>query len=222
MPQGRANTFENVMRSESMLFASLRDWLTELRMGYFPRDTSLCPQFLRHKSFLASPNLLAGSSVRLLCVVQHAGEFVTTFPRRYHAGFNLAFNCAEVVKFATECWVETGLHARACQCINDSVRVDVEELVKAREEGRTAELVLGNGKGGGRIMAMGRMMNKVKPGKRTKDREEEEGGGDENANVAPKRKRVRVKAGPSDAANGADRADPALSPSANADGNDAS
>ena len=30
MPQGRANTFENVMRSESMPFASLRDWLTEL------------------------------------------------------------------------------------------------------------------------------------------------------------------------------------------------
>ena len=93
--------------------------------------------------------------------------------------------------------------------------------MKAREEGRTAELVLGNGKGGGRMMAMGRMMNKVKPGKRTKDREEEEGG-DENANIAPKRKRVRVTAGPSDAANGADRADPALSPSANADGNDAS
>ena len=36
MPQGRANAFENVMRSESTLFASLRDWLTELRIGYFP------------------------------------------------------------------------------------------------------------------------------------------------------------------------------------------
>ena len=94
--------------------------------------------------------------------------------------------------------------------------------MKAREEGRTAELVLGNGMGGGRMMAMGRMMNKVKPGKRTKDREEEEEGGDENSNVAPKQKCVRVKAGPSDAANGADRADLALSPSANADGNGAS
>ena len=39
--------------------------------------------------------------------------------------------------------------------------------MKAREEGHTAELVLGNGKGGGRMMAMGRMMNKVKQGKRT-------------------------------------------------------
>ena len=71
-----------------------------------------------------------------------------TFPRRYHAGFNLGFNCAEAVNFATECWVEIGLCARACQCINDSVRIGVEELVKAREEGRTAELVLGKGKGG--------------------------------------------------------------------------
>ena len=110
---------------------------------------------------------------------------MVTFLRGYHAGFNLGFNCTEAVKFATESWDDLILRTRACECINDSVRVDVEETVKVREEGRTAELVLGNGKGGGRMMAMGRMMNKVKPGKRTKDREEEEGG-DENANVALK------------------------------------
>ena len=135
--------------------------------------------------FLASLNLLADSSIRPLCIVQHAGKFVVTFLHGHHAGLNLGFNCTEAVNFATERWVEIGLRARVCQCIKNSVRIDVEEKVKAREEGRTAELVLGNRMGGGRMMAMGRMMNKVKPGKRTKDREEEEGG-DENANVALK------------------------------------
>ena len=94
----------------------------------------MCPQFLRHKSFLASPNLLADSSVRPLCVVQHAGEFVVTFPRRYHAGFNPGFNCVEAVNFATDCRVEIGLRAQACECINDRVRIDVEELVKQEKK----------------------------------------------------------------------------------------
>ncbi|KAJ7761127.1 JmjC domain, hydroxylase-domain-containing protein [Mycena metata] len=62
VPQGRAGTLEGRMR------------------GYFPADTSTCPQFLQHKSFLASPSLLSQSAVRPNHLVQHAGEFVVTFP----------------------------------------------------------------------------------------------------------------------------------------------
>lgn len=116
--------------------------------GYFPKDTSNCPQFLRHKSFLASPTLLAQSACRPNHLVQHSGEFVITFPRGYHAGFNLGFNCAESVNFALDSWLELGRNAKACECISDrcvhsfrkflilnplySVRIDVDQLLMDR------------------------------------------------------------------------------------------
>jgi hypothetical protein len=103
-----------------MFLTFLYFYLTEISLlGYFPKDTSQCPQFLRHKSFLASPTLLAQSSCRPNHLVQHSGEFVITFPRGYHAGFNLGFNCAESVNFALESWVEMGKRARVCECVGD-------------------------------------------------------------------------------------------------------
>ncbi|TDL21606.1 JmjC-domain-containing protein [Rickenella mellea] len=121
MPQGKAVALENTMRSK------------------FPRDTSQCAQFLRHKSFLASPTLLAQSSCRPNVLVQHAGEFVVTFPRGYHAGFNLGFNCAESVNFALESWLEVGRKARVCGCVGDSVRINVDQLLEDRERERRGE-----------------------------------------------------------------------------------
>ncbi|KAJ7726252.1 JmjC-domain-containing protein [Mycena maculata] len=114
VPQARAGALEGTMR------------------GYFPKDTSSCPQFLRHKSFLASPTLLAQSAVRPNHLVQHAGEFVVTYPRGYHAGFNLGFNCAESVNFALESWIDEGRRAGVCACVDDSVRIDVDQLLEDR------------------------------------------------------------------------------------------
>jgi len=88
-------------------------------IGHFPKDTSQCSQFLRHKSFLASPSVLAKDSCKPNFLVQHAGEFVITFPRGYHAGFNLGLNCAESVNFALDSWIEVGRKAKACECVND-------------------------------------------------------------------------------------------------------
>ena len=122
------------------------------RPGYFPKDASSCPQFLRHKSFFASPTVLSQSSCRSNTLVQHAGEFVITYPHGYHAGFNLGLNCAESVNFALESWIELGRKAKVCDCVDFrfvsehtlvtlvhrpcSVRIDVDQLLLDRERER--------------------------------------------------------------------------------------
>ena len=77
-----------------------------------------------------------------------------TFPRGYHAGFNLGLNCAESVNFALESWIELGRKAKACNCVDfrfvsehnltasshepRSVRIDVNQLLLDRERERLA------------------------------------------------------------------------------------
>lgn len=160
IPQKRASALEMTMKgmspsssgySISLLTCDLNN------IGYFPKEVSNCSQFLRHKSFLASPKILAQSSCQPNTLVQHAGEFVVTFPRGYHAGFNLGFNCAESVNFALNSWIDMGRVAKACECVDFrwvhilclymskshycsySVRIDVDQLLRDREAERLEE-----------------------------------------------------------------------------------
>lgn len=58
---------------------------------------------------------------------QSAGEFVVLNAGAYHSGFNLGFNCAEAVNFATSDWLAKGRVATRCTCqaLPDSVRLDM-------------------------------------------------------------------------------------------------
>lgn len=50
----------------------------------FKRD----PDLLFHLTTMLSPGLLKKKGVDVRMCYQEAGEFVVTFPRAYHAGFN--------------------------------------------------------------------------------------------------------------------------------------
>lgn len=90
VPGGRAESFEDAMRSVAPeLFQSQPDLLHQLVT-------------------IMNPNLLISQGVPICRTNQLAGEFVVTFPRSYHAGFNQGYNFAEAVNFAPADWLPIG------------------------------------------------------------------------------------------------------------------
>ena len=55
-----------------------------------------------------NPNILMDAGVPLYRTDQDAGEFIVTFPRAYHAGFNQGYNFAEAVNFTPSDWLDKG------------------------------------------------------------------------------------------------------------------
>ncbi|KAE8655311.1 Lysine-specific demethylase JMJ18 [Hibiscus syriacus] len=93
VPRNHASTLEAALRKHLPdLFEEQPDLLHEL-----------VTQF--------SPSVLKCEGVPIYRAVQCSGEFVLTFPRAYHSGFNCGFNCAEAVNVAPVDWLEHGQHA---------------------------------------------------------------------------------------------------------------
>lgn len=93
-----------------------------------------------------SPSVLKSEGVPVYRVVQHSQEFVLTFPRAYHSGFNCGFNCAEAVNVAPFDWLPHGqcaVELYSEQCRKTSVSHDKLLLGAAREAVRVlSELLL--------------------------------------------------------------------------------
>ncbi|KAF5292984.1 hypothetical protein FQR65_LT11102 [Abscondita terminalis] len=66
------------------------------------------PDLLHQLVTIMNPNILMNAGVPVYRTDQHAGEFVVTFPRAYHAGFNQGYNFAEAVNFAPADWLKMG------------------------------------------------------------------------------------------------------------------
>ncbi|KAM3364262.1 hypothetical protein ACQJBY_014543 [Aegilops geniculata] len=90
VPGAEANAFELVMRKA------------------LPDLFDAQPDLLFHLVTMLNPSVLQANGVPVYSVMQEPGNFVITFPRSYHGGFNLGLNCAEAVNFAPADWLPHG------------------------------------------------------------------------------------------------------------------
>ncbi|KAK9083466.1 hypothetical protein Scep_029937 [Stephania cephalantha] len=74
------------------------------------------PDLLHKLVTQLSPSVLISEGVPVYRCVQNPREFVLTFPRAYHSGFNCGFNCAEAVNVAPVDWLPHGQNAIELYC----------------------------------------------------------------------------------------------------------
>ncbi|KAL2348037.1 hypothetical protein Fmac_002037 [Flemingia macrophylla] len=90
VPGNQASAFEEVMRSS------------------LPDLFDAQPDLLFQLVTMLNPSVLQENGVPVYSILQEPGNFVITFPRSYHGGFNLGLNCAEAVNFAPSDWLPFG------------------------------------------------------------------------------------------------------------------
>jgi len=90
IPGSAASAFEKVMRKT------------------LPDLFDAQPDLLFQLVTMLSPTVLQENKVPVYTVLQEPGNFVITFPKSFHAGFNFGLNCAEAVNFATADWLPYG------------------------------------------------------------------------------------------------------------------
>mmetsp|Transcript_34299 Transcript_34299/g.103369 ORF Transcript_34299/g.103369 Transcript_34299/m.103369 type:complete len:270 (-) Transcript_34299:15-824(-) len=114
-----------------------------LAASYFPRQHQECPDFLRHKTSVIAPRLVAhaGLADDLVEAVQRPGDIMVTFPGGYHCGFNHGFNVAESTNFATDDWLACARGATHCTCQEHSVKINVPMYGDWTERGDVALVV---------------------------------------------------------------------------------
>lgn len=66
------------------------------------------PDLLHQLVTLLSPMTLVENGIKCVYADQNPNEFIITYPRVYHSGFNTGFNLNEAVNFAMDNWLEYG------------------------------------------------------------------------------------------------------------------
>uniref|UniRef100_A0A2C9WI55 [Histone H3]-trimethyl-L-lysine(4) demethylase n=1 Tax=Manihot esculenta TaxID=3983 RepID=A0A2C9WI55_MANES len=112
VPGNEANSFEKVMRNS------------------LPDLFDAQPDLLFQLVTMLNPSVLQGNGVPVYSVLQEPGNFVITFPKSYHGGFNFGLNCAEAVNFAPADWLpHGGFGADRYQMYHKTAVLSHEELL---------------------------------------------------------------------------------------------
>ncbi|CAN1778041.1 Lysine-specific demethylase JMJ17 [Linum perenne] len=88
------------------------------------------PDLLFQLVTMLNPSVLQEKGVPVYSILQEPGNFVITFPRSYHGGFNCGLNCAEAVNFAPADWLpHGGFGAKLYQMYHKPAVLSHEELL---------------------------------------------------------------------------------------------
>lgn len=102
----------------------------------FPEYFKECPEYIRHKTTLIYPGLLAENGIKLTKVIHNPGEFMITRAAGYHSGFNFGYNVAEAVNFALPNWLQIGPNVRCCNCSDSTVRINMASFEENMKSGK--------------------------------------------------------------------------------------
>ncbi len=98
--------------------------------GDGPVASSAAVRSLMGKTTMVSPKVLLDAGVKVCRVVHRPGEYVVTFPRAYHGGFNHGLNLAEAVNFALDSWLPFGLAAeRRYRALRSPCMLSTEQVL---------------------------------------------------------------------------------------------
>jgi histone demethylase JARID1 len=90
---------------------SKADVMEKVMKGFLREVFANNPDLLHHMTNQFHPVLFHRAGVPVFKARQEPGEFIVTFPKSFHAGFNYGFNVAEAVNFSPPLWLPLGREA---------------------------------------------------------------------------------------------------------------
>lgn len=77
----------------------------------FPKVFEVQPELLYERATMVCPDIVQKHGIPVYAVDQRPGQFIVTFPKVYHCGFNHGMNLNEAVNFAPPDWISFGKSA---------------------------------------------------------------------------------------------------------------